>query len=196
MQVPSRSNYDVSVAEADQELDLAKLVAASRPDPYLQAIAGLSSAGSTYVLGLLVGGMTVYGRTSTARPLAEALDAEHDRFVIRARKASDEPDRWNEASARVAGIWTQGFEEDEAEHQELVERLSDRAVDELTPEEQRELVEDRPQILTLVDARVFPPGASRHLEVEVLRVPLASIGGWWLIPTNEDGKAAFAHPVA
>lgn len=184
------------VAQADQELDLATLVAASQRDPYLQTLASLASAGSTYVLGLVVGGMTVYGRTSTARPLAEALDAEHERFVVRAREASDEPERWNEASARVAGIWTQRFEEDEADRQELVERLSDRAGDELTHEEEREVIEDRPQNLTLVDARVFPPGASQSLEVEVLRVPLASIGAWWPIPTDEDGQASFSHPVA
>jgi hypothetical protein len=195
VQLWSPYNYHVRVAEADHELDLAKLAAASRRDPLLQAIVGLASAGSSYVLGLLVGGMTVYGQTSTDRPLAESLDAEHERFVARSRKFSNEPELWDEVSARVAGMWTQGFEEDESERQEMIERLSDRTFEELTQEEKREVIQDRPQNMTLVAVRVFPPGAAQHLEVDVLRVPLASIDAWWLIPTDEDGKASFTHPV-
>ena len=45
--------------------DLAELAAAVRLDGTLAALAGRASIGDAYMLGMLVSGMTVYGRTTS-----------------------------------------------------------------------------------------------------------------------------------
>jgi hypothetical protein len=49
--------------------------------------------------------------------------------------------------------------------------------------------------VTLADATVFPPG-SPSFEVPLLRIRLAQVAGWWLVPTDAEGKASFTHPSA
>jgi hypothetical protein len=158
------------------ELDIARISAALPSDPYLQAMIGLADSGSTYVVGLLAGGMTIYGRTSTSRAAAE------------------DPTGWDEVAEVVAGAWAQRLEDRQEKRRELIDRLGGREWDELDLEEQREAIEDRPRFLTLADTRIFAPGASEAIEVATLRIPLGAIAAWWLVPTNEDGTASFTHP--
>ena len=49
--------------------------------------------------------------------------------------------------------------------------------------------------VTLADATVFPPGSPPH-EVPLLRIRLAQVAGWWLVPTDAEGKASSTHPSA
>lgn len=57
----------------------------------------------------------------------------------------------------------------------------------------REAIENRTTSLTLADVKVFPPGSLR-IEVPLMRVRIAEVAAWWLIPTDAEGKASFSHP--
>jgi hypothetical protein len=96
---------------ADDRLDLLKLRVASRPDRYLQSLAATADAGATYVLGLVVSGVTIYGRTSTELPLAAALDEENEGAIRRARNASEDESGWGQAQETLRGAWARSAEQ-------------------------------------------------------------------------------------
>ena len=136
--------------------DLAELAAAVRVDGTLAALAGRASVGDAYMLGMLVSGMTVYGRTTSPVDLFARINEENANVIARGR-------------AHGGGSW------------------SDQEI--------RKAIEDGDTTVTLADATVFPPGSPRY-EVPLLRIRLAQVAGWWLIPTDAEGKASFTHPSA
>ncbi len=154
----------------------------------------MADAGSSYVLGLIVTGMTIYGRTVPGRPVAEAFDDESERIIIRARAAAPDKEGWDEAERVLKGAWTKMADDDLERHRELLDRITDRDWDDLEAEEQREALEQRPSVLTLADVRIFSSGASSAVEVAFLRVSLSHVAAWWLLPSAEDGTASFTHP--
>ena len=107
------------------------------------------------MLGMLVSGMTVYGRTTSPVDLFARINEENAK-IARGR-------------AHGAVIW------------------SDQDI--------RKAIEDGDTTVTLADATVFPPGSPRY-EVPLLRIRLAQVAGWWLVPTDTEGKASFTHPSA
>jgi hypothetical protein len=115
-----------------------------------------ASVGDTYMLGMLVSGMTVYGRTTSPVDLFAGINEENTKMIARGR-------------AHGAGSW------------------SDQDI--------RKAIEDGDMTVTLADATVFPPGSPRY-EVPLLRIRLAQVAGWWLVPTDAEGKASFTHPSA
>ena len=132
--------------------DLAELAAAVRLDGTLAALAGRASVGDAYMLGMLVSGMTVYGRTTSPVDLFAGINEENAKMI-----------------ARGAESW------------------SDQEI--------RKAIEDGDTTVTLADATVFPPGSPRY-EVPLLRIRLAQVAGWWLVPTDAEGKGSFTHPSA
>ena len=132
--------------------DLAELAAAVRLDGTLAALAGRAAIGDAYMLGMLVSGMTVYGRTTSPVDLFAGINEENAKMI-----------------ARGAESW------------------SDQDI--------RQAIEDGDMTVTLADATVFPPGSPRY-EVPLLRIRLAQVAGWWLVPTDAEGKASFTHPSA
>ena len=132
--------------------DLAELAAAVRLDGVLAALAGRASIGDAYMLGMLVSGMTVYGRTTSPVDLFARINEENAKMI-----------------ARGAESWS--------------------------AQEIRKVIEDGDTTVTLADATVFPPGSPRY-EVPLLRIRLAQVAGWWLVPTDAEGKAFFTHPSA
>ena len=138
------------------ERDLAELAAAVRLDGTLAALAGRASIGDAYMLGMLVSGMTVYGRTTSPVDLFARINEENAKMIGRGR-------------AHGAESW------------------SDQEI--------RKAIEDGDTTVTLTDATVFPPGSPRY-EVPLLRIRLAQVAGWWLVPTDAEGKASFTHPSA
>jgi hypothetical protein len=132
--------------------DLAELAAAVRLDGTLAALAGRASIGDAYMLGMLVSGMTVYGRTTSPVDLFARINEESAKMI-----------------ARGAESWS--------------------------AQEIRKVIEDGDTTVTLADATVFPPGSPRY-EVPLLRIRLAQVAGWWLVPTDAEGKASFTHPSA
>jgi hypothetical protein len=131
---------------------LAELAAAVRLDGTLAALAGRAFVGDAYMLGMLVSGMTVYGRTTSPVDLFAGINEENAKMI-----------------ARGAESW------------------SDQEI--------RKAIEDGDTTVTLADATVFPPGSPRY-EVPLLRIRLAQVAGWWLVPTDAEGKASFTHPSA
>jgi hypothetical protein len=136
--------------------DLAELAAAVRLDGTLAALAGRASIGDAYMLGMLVSGMTVYGRTTSPVDLFARINEENAKMIAR-------------GGAHGAESW------------------SDQDI--------RKAIEDGDTTVTLADATVFPPGSPRY-EVPLLRIRLAQVAGWWLVPTDAEGKASFTHPSA
>ena len=104
------------------------------------------------MLGMLVSGMTVYGRTTSPVDLFARINEENEKMV-----------------ARGGESWS--------------------------AQEIRKVIEDGDTTVTLADATVFPPGSPRY-EVPLLRIRLAQVAGWWLVPTDAEGKASFTHPSA
>lgn len=132
--------------------DLAELAAAVRLDGTLAALAGRAYIGDAYMLGMLVSGMTVYGRTTSPVDLFARINEENAKMI-----------------ARGGESWS--------------------------AQEIRKVIEDSDTTVTLADATVFPPGSPRY-EVPLLRIRLAQVAGWWLVPTDAEGKASFTHPSA
>lgn len=146
--------YRIPISSLDR--DLAELAAAVRLDGTLAALAGRASIGDAYMLGMLVSGMTVYGRTTSPVDLFARINEENAKMIARGR-------------AHGAESW------------------SDQEI--------RKAIEDGDTTVTLADATVFPPGSPRY-EVPLLRIRLAQVAGWWLVPTDAEGKASFTHPSA
>ena len=142
--------------------DLAELAAAVRLDGTLAALAGRASIGDAYMLGMLVSGMTVYGRTTSPVDLFARINEENAKLIARDR-------------AHGAESWSDQVS------------WSDQEI--------RKAIEDGDTTVTLADATVFPPGSPRY-EVPLLRIRLAQVAGWWLVPTDAEGKASFTHPSA
>lgn len=177
-----------------RDRDLAEVAMASRTDPMVSVIAGLASSnGPTYMVGLLVNGMTIYGRTADPMRMAEAVDAENVRWGERAKSATGR-EGWDEYSQKVATMWADRLKTAEEEESVLVEHMT-VDLDELPEEVARKVIRAREQDLTLADAKVFPQGAA-PFEVPLLRIQLAQVSGWWLLPTDAEGRATYSHPGA
>lgn len=174
--------------------DLAEIAIASRTDPMLSVLAGVASGnGPTYVVGLLVNGMTIYGRTADPMRMAEAVDAENARWGQRAKAATGR-EGWDEFSEKVGTMWTDELKKTEEEQRMLIEHMA-VDLDELPEEVARKVIRAREEDLTLADAKVFPPGAA-PFDVPLVRIRLAQVSGWWLVPTDAEGRATYSHPGA
>ena len=143
--------YRMPISSLDR--DLAELAAAVRLDGTLAALAGRASIGDAYMLGMLVSGMTVYGRTTSPVKSFARINEEHAKMIARGR-------------AHGAESW------------------SDQEI--------RKAIEDDDTTVTLADATVFPPGSPRY-EVPLLRIRLAQVAGWWLIPRKRRRRQGVVH---
>lgn len=146
------------------------------------------------MLGLLVNGMTVYGRTESPRAVFAELDAENARMIERAR-ATNAGDANGERVEKIEDTLTRTFEEDQCERNELMARTESQELDEMTEDDIRAVIDNRTTTLTLADAHVFPPGGQRF-EVPLMRVRIAQVAAWWLLPSDAEGKATITHPTA
>jgi hypothetical protein len=171
--------------------DIANLAAASRLDADLQTIANLAP-GFGYRVGLLVSGMTVYGRAVSPVEVAKAIDAEHARGITRGRAAGGE--HWDEVALKMEGALTKQAEKKERERQELIERNPPASDGEMSEEDARRSIRDNATTLNLVDAHVYT-GGGLHYTVPLMTVQLSHAAAWWLLPSDEHGNASFSHPV-
>jgi hypothetical protein len=175
---------------SDHDRDLAELAAASRADQMLGILAGQADTGATFSLGLLVNGMTIYGRTASRREVARALDDENARMIERSRASGGSG--WDEAEETIKGQWMRNVEEAAAEERLLVEHTTGDL--HAVPEEiARMIIRSRETTITLTDVHVFTPGDPRF-ELPLLQIRLATVAGWWLVPTDEHGTVAYRHP--
>jgi hypothetical protein len=107
---------------SDRDRDLAELAASFHPDAMLGILAGMADTGATVTVGLLVNGMTIYGRTARRKEVAKALDKENVGIGRRGRAGGGVG--WAEAEEKLNGLWTRGVEEDEAEDRLLAEHIT------------------------------------------------------------------------
>jgi hypothetical protein len=117
--------------------------------------------------------------------MAALLDAENARALMRLGS--------EEAAAKVEDAFARRFDEDEAAEQLLIENVSPSELDTVPEEVARREIESRRTGITLADVHMFPPGGA-HFELSILRVRLASVAGWWLLPSDDEGKVSFHHP--
>ena len=90
--------YGMPISSLDR--DLAELAAAVRLDGTLAALAGRASIGDAYMLGMLVSGMTVYGRTTSPVDLFARINEENAKMIARGRAHGAES--WSDQEIRKA----------------------------------------------------------------------------------------------
>ena len=145
------------------------------------------------MVGLLVNGMTVYGRIESPREFFALLDVENATIVERGRAA--DPDSWPEdVAATLKDSWVRHYDEQAAKHRALHERNDDVDFEEMSEEDMRSVIADDPATITLAEVNVFPPAAPRF-QVPLMRVSVSHIAAWWPIPRDAEGSARFTHPL-
>lgn len=164
----------------ERDIDIAFIEAATRRDEILEALAAVAR-GLNYPVGLLANGMTIYGELVGEEHIFEAVDSFHAKLI--------QP---GEPGDVILGQWTKKAQERKEKYDALVARNENLTREEMSDEDRRASISDALTSLTIKDATVIPPGAPRF-EVPLLRVGLASVVGWWLLPV-ENGRATWTHP--
>jgi hypothetical protein len=180
------------ISPADR--DLAKLAASAAGDGLLSGLAHLAPSGASYMLGLLVNGMTIYGRTVPTKDFGAAIDAQNETWIARGRTAS-EAEGWDTAADTILGIYASKADEDEERRRDLIERSAGVEYDELPEEDLRLDLKLRLTHITLAEVNVFPAGGA-HFTLPLIRISIAQVAGWWLVPVDEDGNGTITHPAS
>jgi hypothetical protein len=196
---------------SEPEIDLANAAAHLRGDGLLESFIGLADIGAGPFVGLLVNGSTVYGRMVSGRSMAEKADTFQMSVAKYAAEQAPEGDpgraeRWHEAAKQIEGKFVEEFDRHQKEERQTVEDTLAQTdpgdvvrVANLDADVARRAIRSHARAgLTLGEARVFPPGQTTPVEVDVLRVATAQIAAWWLLAPSEDeplSQASFSHPV-
>ncbi len=85
-------------------------------------------------------------------------------------------ERWREKTREDAAAYLNddGFDFDKAPA-ELARRM---------------IVHDSRHYLTVVGAQILAPGQPAATRVPVMRVAIAEVSGWWIVPVDENGNAS------
>jgi hypothetical protein len=172
---------DSNTPLAPRDRDLASLAARMRGDTTLTVLAGMAGA-IHYPVGLLVNGMTVYGRLVAEKEFAQALDAFNSQVI---GLADDSP---------MVGLWTRAAEKDQKEEEELQSRTEDVPRSQWSEDDERKVIAQRQTVLNIAEAQILQPGSTSPTTVPILRVGIEHVAAWWLLPVNDDGKVSFQHP--
>jgi hypothetical protein len=184
------------------EADLAAIASVQRLDRYLVELAALTDAGIETIVGLLVAGTVVVGRTVSEEYIATEMDQHILNIVEMGAATSNDPEDWNQTRSDVTGKHAQGVSERLDARQRMIARYGAEYGDAQVPPTKmpedlaRDVIADHNRIVvTLADARVFPPGVREPLNIGVMRIDLRQVGGWWIIPTDPDTRSAsFNYP--
>ena len=182
------------MALSHSDRDLARIAAAAQHrDQTLGTLAAISEdTSSGYMVGLLVNGMTLYGRIESPREFYALLDVENATIVERGRAVN--ADSWpDDVAAKLEGTWARHFDEDLAKHRTLVERNADGDFEDMSEEDMRSSIADDPTTLTLAEVYIYPPGDTLF-QVPLMRVNRSHVAAWWPVPRDAAGSARFAHP--
>lgn len=187
---------------SEPEVDLAIIASVHRVDQYLAELASLPAGGVETVVGLLISGNVVVGRTVTEDDVAKQVD-QHILNVIEMQAAdSSDPDSWSRLKSNVAGKHLEGAVQRREARAKMIARHAAEFGDanplptEMPRDLARDVIVDHNRVvLTLADASVFPPGIHEPLKVGVMRVDLRHVGAWWIVPTDpETRSASFSYP--
>ncbi len=187
---------------SEPEVDLATIASVHRLDRYLVELASLTEGGVETVVGLLISGNVVVGRTVSEDDMAKEVDQHLLNVIEMNAAASSDPDSWSQTKSDVAGKHLEGAVERRDTRAKMIERHAAEFGDsnplptEMPRDLARDVIADHNRlVLTLSDASVFPPGTQEPLKVSVMRVDLRQVGAWWIVPTDpETRSASFSYP--
>jgi len=179
-------------------MDLAVLGRSRGADPFLRDLAHRAELGLGFGVGLLVNGMIVMGQLAKAESMAANIDAEWVTVMRRSEKADDMTDEeWAEIGERVTTQAARVVVVQREEHEQFAEAAESYRVEgilDLTaiPANlaRRAIFDDAKCHLTICDARIAAPGQSGATVVDVLRVAVDQITGWWILRTDDEGSSA------
>lgn len=179
------------------ELDLAIIARRGGVDPFLHELAKRAHLGQGAAVGLLVNGMIVVGGLEQPERMAQEVDAEWSTVMARSSKPDEmSDDEWAAIDERVATQATKAVNAERVERDQFAEESEHREDGLIDPTavpghlgRTAVAMETYPH-LTLRDANIYAPGQVGVTQVEVLRIPVDRINGWWLLRTDEQGKSA------
>lgn len=177
------------------EWDLARVgLAAQGGDGFLNDLMELAENGIGTIIGVLINGMVAVGSIGDAGVVADALDEQRRMLASRMDPPEDQSqDEWSKAVELFVTANRRLVEEDRQERQELRES-AEVHWDFSHPVRGRTrsaLEREVRFTLTLVEPQIVAPGEGGAIRPAFLRVPLAQIVAWWVVPTDESGKASF-----
>jgi len=187
---------------SEPEVDLATIASVHRLDRYLAELASLTEGGVETVVGLLISGNVVVGRTVSEDDMAKEVDQHLLTVIEMNAAASSDPDSWSQTKSDLAGKHLEGAAERREARAKMIARHAAEFGDtnplptEMPRDLARDVIADHNRVvLTLADASVFPPGTQEPLKVSVMRVDLRQVGAWWIVPTDpETRSASFSYP--
>jgi hypothetical protein len=193
----SDANGEVNAADERYapEWDLARIaLAVGSRDPFLTDLIDLAENGIGSVVGVLANGMVAVGSIGGPEVVADALDAERrQRAAASVRPEDKSEEEWDKILELFVTANRRLVDAGREEREEFRES-DDGPFDYSDPV--RGKVRDALDFethynLTLVRPHVVAPGQIGVLRPPFLRVSLRQVAGWWLVPTDEDGRASF-----
>ncbi len=181
------------------EQDVASIAAAlPAGDPMLVDLANLADASAPTAVALLLNGMIVFGALSSLRAMAEQVDAHFEQVAEKAladlEAPSDEERESLEQLGTLSTAKVEAFERwREKTREDAAPYLNDDGFDFVkAPAElsRRMILHESRHYLTVVDAQILAPGQPAATRVPVMRVAVAEVSGWWIVPLDEDGNAS------
>lgn len=184
------------------EVDLATIAAAQRLDRYLVGLASLADADIGTVVGLLLNGAVIVGRIVSPEVMARAVDDHVLALLEMSATGSCDTTDLEDAKKTVVGGNVKVVQEDRQSRRDMIARHGDLYGDKRVPPTEmpedlaRAIIADSARVvITLADAKLFPPGTREPLDVPVMRVDIRQVGAWWIVPTDpQTQSASFMFP--
>lgn len=177
------------------DVNLALLTSRRAPDPFLAELAQRAEIGVGLGVGLLVNGMVIMGGLAPPKPMAEDIDAEWLAAMDRSDRPEDtSEEEWAETRERVATREANAVKVQREELEQLdADAKPHRGPDGLDlatiPAElgRRAINANAYSHLTVKNAHIVAPGQVGVTVVEVMRVAIDQVAGWWILRTDEKG---------
>jgi hypothetical protein len=188
---------DEPLSQAERDI---AAVAAALPagDPLLVDLANFADVGAPAAVALLLNGMIVFGALSSIRPMAEEVDAHFAKVSeagLAAMESPSEEERRNlgqlaTLSTSKVELFDRWREQTKADAEPYLGDdgfAFDKAPAELS---RRMILLETKHYLTLTDVQILAPGQPAATHVPVMRVAVADVTGWWIVPVDENDNAS------
>lgn len=178
------------------EANLAHLANRHGPDLFLTELVQRAELSAGLGVALLVNGMIIMGSLASPMRMAEEIDAEWlGAFDLAGRPEDLSEEEWAEMREKVSKRQADSVRE----QLDALEKLGEDAepyaesggTDALAvpAELGRRLIHGNTvSHLTVKDAHIFAPGQQGMTAVDVMRVAIDQVGGWWLLRTDGEGR--------
>jgi hypothetical protein len=91
-------------------------------------------------------------------------------------------------------MWQKDVDKRTTRFDDLVERHPTADIDAMSDDDARDTLRHTTDAITLAEASIIAAGNSRPITVPIMRIPVEHIAGWWLLETDEEGRASLEHP--